>query len=497
MALKSLTLNITSNKSFLDTITITTNFGSEVFEFVNVTTGDKFVEIGDTVEETRANLAGSIIKALSIDYSFKTRSVFVQNDGDITIYCLDPSVTSLDASGVYDTKTLGEFDEGLQLDQPILTRSPKFVNIGDESSSLGDITGATADVYIYKGEQVLDRPTTPTYSFKSISNVSGESLSYNLAEISKDFIETSISEDGVINEDSNYYLDIFPVVYYDGVAFYENPHYFRAFMGYNYFEEGIDTSFKKASLHSSNTIINNSGYSLEIPVDGSKTSKVFVYNGVDVILEEDYTYSGLSSEQIKYPKLDSFEDRVSGDSGTYESGSCVDFKIQSEASISADKVQVFTKNDDGIDVLDTEIRVINQCEGKYEPIKLTFVNKFGAYERLWFFKKSELSDSFEKEEYKANLWNKGTFSTTSHQSRVLTKNSVRSLKINTGYYPESLNESINQLLLSEQVWAEYEGLVLPVNIKDSSKLWKTSLNDKLINYTLELEFAFDHINNIS
>ena len=497
MALKSLTFNITSNKSFGDSITITTNFGSETFEFVNVTTGNKFVEIGDTTEETRSNLAKSVIKELSIDFSFKLRETFIQNDNGITIYCLDNTVTSLDVTGDYDTKTQGEFEAGLQLDTPLFARTPKFVIVGDESSTLGSITGATAIVYIYKGEQIADRPSEPTYSFNSISNISGESLSYNVAEIAKDYLEYSISSDGSTDEDVPYYVDVFPVVYYDGVEHYENPHYFRAFLGYSYFEDGSDRDFDKAGLLSSSNLIVSKGAGLEMPVDGSSTSKVIMYYDNEVVLEEDYTYSSLSSDQIRYAKANSFEQRVSLDSGTFESGNCVESKILTEATPSIDRIDVFVLNSDGVNVLNTRVNVTSQCESKYEPIRLTFVNKNGAYERMWFFKRSSKSTNVDKEEYKANLWDKGTFNTTKHQNRVLTKNSVESLSINSGFYPESVNETINQLLLSEQVWAEYEGKVIPVNISDSSMEFKTSINDKLINYKIKLDFAFNHINNIS
>jgi hypothetical protein len=43
---------------------------------------------------------------------------------------------------------------------------------------------------------------------------------------------------------------------------------------------------------------------------------------------------------------------------------------------------------------------------------------------------------------------------------------------------------------------EIDGNVLPVNVSDSSFSYKTSLNDKLINYTIKIDFAFDTINNI-
>ena len=50
--------------------------------------------------------------------------------------------------------------------------------------------------------------------------------------------------------------------------------------------------------------------------------------------------------------------------------------------------------------------------------------------------------------------------------------------------------------LSEDAWIEIDNQIIPVNITDSSFSYKTSLNDKLINYTIKIDFAFDTINNI-
>jgi hypothetical protein len=59
-----------------------------------------------------------------------------------------------------------------------------------------------------------------------------------------------------------------------------------------------------------------------------------------------------------------------------------------------------------------------------------------------------------------------------------------------------MNEPMKQLMLSEQMWATIDNNVIPINITNSDFTYKTSVNDKLINYTMEFEYAFDAINNI-
>ena len=70
------------------------------------------------------------------------------------------------------------------------------------------------------------------------------------------------------------------------------------------------------------------------------------------------------------------------------------------------------------------------------------------------------------------------------------------MTVNTGFISEQLNNTIKELLLSEQVWATIEGQVLPIDINTESLTYKTSVNDKLINYTLTFDFAYDTINNV-
>ena len=59
-----------------------------------------------------------------------------------------------------------------------------------------------------------------------------------------------------------------------------------------------------------------------------------------------------------------------------------------------------------------------------------------------------------------------------------------------------------ELLLSNYVWMTRPSTsgsgveVVPVMVKSSDLVYKTSLNDKLIEYTVEFEDAFDYINNV-
>ena len=60
-----------------------------------------------------------------------------------------------------------------------------------------------------------------------------------------------------------------------------------------------------------------------------------------------------------------------------------------------------------------------------------------------------------------------------------------------------MNAYFEELMVSEYIWLVDENdVVYAVNLKDSSFTYKTSLNDKLINYTMNFEKSFDLVNNI-
>ena len=74
--------------------------------------------------------------------------------------------------------------------------------------------------------------------------------------------------------------------------------------------------------------------------------------------------------------------------------------------------------------------------------------------------------------------------------------SRKSLTLNTGFLKEEYNETIRQLMQSEDVWIRDGNITLPVSVKDSSFSYKTHLNDKLVNYTVQFDYAFDGINSV-
>ena len=143
------------------------------------------------------------------------------------------------------------------------------------------------------------------------------------------------------------------------------------------------------------------------------------------------------------------------------------------------------------------IKVNRVCEAKYNPMKVTFVNKFGVLQDVWFFKKTVESINVQKDKFKRNiLTSSGQYSVFKHSQTVLNTTANEVFTSNTGFVSESMNEVFKELMLSERVWSTIDGIVYPIAINNSQLQYKTSLNDKLINYTIEFEYAYDTINSI-
>lgn len=67
--------------------------------------------------------------------------------------------------------------------------------------------------------------------------------------------------------------------------------------------------------------------------------------------------------------------------------------------------------------------------------------------------------------------------------------------MNSGYIKESENELYKQLLISDNVQF-YIGGYIPVNVASKSLEFRTRINDSLVKYTIDFDYAYNTINNI-
>ena len=134
------------------------------------------------------------------------------------------------------------------------------------------------------------------------------------------------------------------------------------------------------------------------------------------------------------------------------------------------------------------IEIDNVEECRYTESKLTFINKFGAFQDVWM-----LGNSKKAINVKSDTWNRRNLITGGGSFRPTTiKNTTNvneKITLNSGFYPESNNVVFEELMQSNSVWLWDGSNTYPVIVKDSTFNFKDSNTDKLINYTINIEFA--------
>ena len=377
----------------------------------------------------------------------------------------------------------------------INVRSPYFVNI-----EIASITSAKIEILIYEGFANASWQGSPQYTLSSTAI--DAKVNFEIAELIKDYIPAqfnggyTLGSTGDIKRATTINVD-YRVTPYIGATAQTviDTLGVVAFYGYGFFEDGVNPQLLQGYLQSNTTILKPDDDALRVPVDSDNTTSVAFFYQNQQILSWTPIVGLKTQDKIQYVStasiyVDNYRERVIASGGTFEDNPCLQDFLRNETIYPVDEVII-----DSIEGV-TVLRIENLEECKYTPYKLTFINKFGAYQDIWFFKNSKLNMKTTEERYKSNILTNGTYNTYDPQIKLLTKNGNQTLTLNSGYYPESNNEVFEQLFLSEKVWIEYKTKTLGVNIESKTFNYKNSLTDGLINYTIDVSFAFDTINNI-
>lgn len=322
---------------------------------------------------------------------------------------------------------------------------------------------ANLDLYIYTGTSGSYNSNDLKYTLQKSVVGSNTKILFEISELVRDYIEHDFNNDYVsdtvwVSSVTTLY-DQNDVVYTYGSPSIET---FLAIDGYGYFEDEINPQLSTNALITTNTIYLPENTSGKLPIFAEGVGKVTIDS-----TDTQITDSGNSNQKIQY------------------------------VTIPANSSEVKVYDTDDTTLLKT-IKVNNVCEPKYTPLKVTFINKYGAYQDLWFFKKSTESFNVTDEKFKRNTVKNSTVSYPKYggQEKRYNTNARKSISLNTGFMNEDSNSVIEELFLSENVWIRQDNSTLPIVPTSKSLTLKTSVNDKLANYTIDFEFAFNKINNV-
>jgi len=138
----------------------------------------------------------------------------------------------------------------------------------------------------------------------------------------------------------------------------------------------------------------------------------------------------------------------------------------------------------------------------YEPIRLCWLNQWGAWDYYTFTKKSTRSISTKGTTYTQleGTWNQSLYRLDSYRGgkKALRRNATEKISMNTDFVSEDDNVMFEELMNSPEVYlldgfqtditfSALNQYVTPVTLSKSSFTKKTKANDKLIQYTFEIE----------
>ena len=175
--------------------------------------------------------------------------------------------------------------------------------------------------------------------------------------------------------------------------------------------------------------------------------------------------------------------------------------LRYQAYSTTDTTLILSGGDEGTQLIIERI----DCTKYGAGTKFTFLNKYGLLQDLYFYLKQVKTLNRTREQYQNNTLQTGqatiTYSVNQATKQSFNTEAIQGNTFSSGYYPEYANCYFEEMLLSNYIWMTRTNAagateIVPVIAKTSNMVYKTSLNDKLIEYTIEFEDAFDYINNV-
>jgi hypothetical protein len=346
----------------------------------------------------------------------------------------------------------------------INARSPHFVSIDNAALSYAEM-----DIFIWQGV-IGDNDGVAKYQLRKSRIGSSTKVSFEIAELIRDYLDITFngSYNNQIGKCVHVKVDLVAYNSSDVALTPTSSVTQFAFDSYSYFENSaFDVEASRIGI-TNRTIFGLIGNSVIFPLNVSKDTEVKTYINDVLQATINFTNTTNTKDQIQYTTI------AYGDYNKFEV----------------------------TDVDGTETILFERIEPcKFTAKKVIFINKCGALQDMYFFKKSVEKMSVSKDNYKANtITASNTYSINNHTKRDINIVANESITLNSGYLNETYNDVFKELMLSEKVWIrESIGGVdkfLPINVKTSNITFKTSVNDRLVDYSFKFDYSFDVINNI-
>ncbi len=343
----------------------------------------------------------------------------------------------------------------------IFIRSPYFIEI-DEAGQ----TGAKIEIFLWnKG---TTEPIIPNYTLtKNIASASQTLIAWNVANYAKEYIQpiapVSVSVPTEENVNTWCYMKIKTYKLVTTAETFIDTETFVCFNGYTQYLDGYN------QYDESTVIILKGAQTIKIKSNEIPYFNVWVepdplefttfahyYLGNTLIYIEPIVSEGEDPSLFKVPYLEP-----------------------------ATSCHIIQEDNRGI-VYFEEI-----CEVKYTPITCKFINRFGGWQFLTFFKANSSSIDVTSKDFDM-IPSSINYNVLQGSKKVFNQQGKQKIKCNTGWVDENYFDLIQDLLLSQTVLLDNK----PVTVKSQSADYKTNLKEKNINYEIEFEYNFGLINDV-
>jgi hypothetical protein len=261
---------------------------------------------------------------------------------------------------------------------------------------------------------------------------------------------------------------------------------YKALDGYGIFQETIGQALNTTTPH------------WPLMTDGPVTQSAFDVNrGTSGVYVGDV--GGTTPTKVVYTSnLGSADYAVSGTTAT--SGQIAQYPIgpsQSGFPLSTSGLTYYTVQAfNGGTALGTPIKYDIVCNQKYPNIRIKWKNRFGQFDFMNFNMISKQSFETERKTYQPQLgtWESSTLSYQPYDSANLAYivDSKQGLSVNSNWLPQTYNDILKQLLVSDEIYWIYDepsSLVRPLTIITQNIVFKTGVVDKLIQYQFDLQYG--------
>ena len=265
-----------------------------------------------------------------------------------------------------------------------------------------------------------------------------------------------------------------------------------------------DTQYANIEDYGTVALLMHNAYSVS-NVNGTVSIEIKYYGSDGVYISSEEIYHNTVNGGFDYPQADiqasilffgCFPANLQGSSTMFQN-------LVSAGTIQGGYYELVVMNDAG-QIMSSKYTVNLNCPTLkgFEPIRLTWLNQWGVWDYYTFTMKSSKTISTKGSTYQqlAGSWNESTYRLDSFKGgkKSFRVNATEKITMNTDFVSESESEWFEELINSPEVYI-LEGFktdttnsalnkyVTPVRLTTSNYTKKTVANDKLMQYTFEVE----------